>query len=90
MTNSDSKSLSIQLQVSFGTSLIPYEEVAEALFDFEKNTALSLLSLVSSLGLKTVRFSDSNKAPTFVFVTDLAEFLFLVGSKRLTKNIADN
>tara|TARA_R110001583_G_scaffold126395_1_gene277939 strand:- start:1981 stop:2265 length:285 start_codon:yes stop_codon:yes gene_type:complete len=84
------RNFTVNLQRNFGTCFIPYEEVAKSIFGFEKHTALSRINSITSLGLKTVSFSSSRDAPIFVFVTDLADFLLCLGSKRLTKNIADN
>lgn len=85
MTDDKRRSLSIHLQNVFGTSLIPYESVTKELFDCEKNTALSLMEVCSSMGLKTLKFSEGCKAPLYIFVSDLADFLLTIGSKQPSK-----
>ena len=58
----------------FGTVLIPYTDVAEMYLGWTKKTAMAKIGLANEMGLNTIKFYESNKAPVFVFAQDLAEY----------------
>ena len=68
----------LALENEFGTSLIPYSEVAARYLGWTKEkTAMAKLNdgTIKNLKLPTIKLIPSSKCPVFVLAKDLAEFL---------------
>lgn len=69
--------LELGLMAEHGKSLLPLEVVAEQYLKMNYKSALARFNTgeLENLGLKGFRLNTSQKAPVFVLVSDLAEFI---------------